>query len=346
MKKCDKTIKGLLALGKKSKTITTEQISKFLETTSFDLERLDDIYKACSEAGIRIVDDVKIVNYEEKGEKYTDSVKVYLREIGNIPILSAEDEQNLFRIVKEGDSAESTLAKKKLIESNLKLVISVAKWYTDISNVYFSDIIQEGNIGLMKAVDKFNYKLGFRFSTYATWWIRQEISRNIVNATRTIKIPAYVGVQKTKLNRIEREFLLVFGRKPTIEEMAEQMSMTLQEVKDLIQNTQDNISLYTPLGDDEDSFMLDLIADDKLNFPDKILSEITNVQLVRDALGILDEDSIRILTLRFGLTDGCSHTIDEVAKEFHITKERVRMVESRALKLIKKSFPAKSDDYF
>ena len=259
-----------------------------------------------------------------------DPVKMYLKEIGKIPLLTAEEEVMIAKRMEAGDA----LAKKELAEANLRLVVSIAKRYVG-RGMQFLDLIQEGNIGLMRAVDKFDYTKGFKFSTYATWWIRQAITRAIADQARTIRIPVHMVETINKLVRIQRQLIQDLGREPTNEEIAEEMGIDVEKVRDVRKIAQEPVSLETPIGEEEDSHLGDFIEDDTAIAPD----DAANFTMLREqldtVLGTLNDRERKVLELRFGLTDGTPRTLEEVGKEFNVTRERIRQIEAKALRKLK-----------
>ncbi|MDI9501633.1 MAG: RNA polymerase sigma factor RpoD [Tissierellia bacterium] len=259
-----------------------------------------------------------------------DPVKMYLKEIGKIPLLTAEEEVMIAKRMEAGDA----LAKKELAEANLRLVVSIAKRYVG-RGMQFLDLIQEGNMGLMRAVDKFDYTKGFKFSTYATWWIRQAITRAIADQARTIRIPVHMVETINKLVRIQRQLIQDLGREPTNEEIAEEMGIDVEKVRDVRKIAQEPVSLETPIGEEEDSHLGDFIEDDTAIAPD----DAANFTMLREqldtVLGTLNDRERKVLELRFGLTDGTPRTLEEVGKEFNVTRERIRQIEAKALRKLK-----------
>ena len=285
----------------------------------------DDIILS-EEDEVEIIDDVDVL----EGVSTEDPVRMYLKEIGNVPLLSTEEEIELAKKVEEGDEA----AKKKLTEANLRLVVSIAKKYVG-RGMPFLDLIQEGNMGLMKAVDKFDYSKGYKFSTYATWWIRQAITRAIADQARTIRIPVHMVETINKLIRVSRQLLQELGREPTPEEIAEEMNMPVDRVREILKISQEPVSLETPIGEEEDSHLGDFIQDDNVPVPsDAAAFTLLKEQLV-EVLGTLTEREQKVLRLRFGLDDGRARTLEEVGKEFNVTRERIRQIEAKALRKLR-----------
>ena len=265
-----------------------------------------------------------------KGVAVDDPVKMYLKEIGKIPLLTADEEVELAKRMEAGD----VYAKKRLAETNLRLVVSIAKRYVG-RGMNFLDLIQEGNLGLMKAVEKFDYKKGFKFSTYATWWIRQAITRAIADQARTIRIPVHMVETINKLVRIERQLLQDLGREPTNEEISKEMGIDVEKVREVRKIAQEPVSLETPIGEEEDSHLGDFIEDDTATAPDDAADFTMLKEQLNDILGTLNERERKVLELRFGLTDGTPRTLEEVGKEFDVTRERIRQIEAKALRKLK-----------
>ena len=260
-----------------------------------------------------------------------DSVRMYLREIGKIPLLSTEDEIKLAKRIEKGD----ILAKKQLAEANLRLVVSITKKYIG-RGLSLLDLIQEGNTGLMRAVEKFDYKKGFKFSTYATWWIRQAITRAIADQARTIRIPVHMIETINKLIRVERQLVQDLGREPTPEEIAQEMGMDVEKVEHIIKISQETVSLEAPVGEEEDSKLGDFIEDDKNISPEESTARQLLKDKIKEFLGDLSPREQKILKMRFGLEDGKTHTLEEVGQEFGVTRERIRQIEAKALAKLKK----------
>ena len=259
-----------------------------------------------------------------------DPVRMYLKEIGKVPLLSAEEEIELAKKMEMGDED----AKKRLAEANLRLVVSIAKRYVG-RGMLFLDLIQEGNLGLIKAVEKFDYRKGYKFSTYATWWIRQAITRAIADQARTIRIPVHMVETINKLIRVSRQLLQELGREPTPEEIAEEMNMQVDRVREILKISQEPVSLETPIGEEEDSHLGDFIQDDNVPVPaDAAAFTLLKEQLV-EVLGTLTEREQKVLRLRFGLDDGRARTLEEVGKEFNVTRERIRQIEAKALRKLR-----------
>lgn len=294
------------------------------DTTELLLDN-DDLLLSDDEE-VEIIDDADVL----EGVSTEDPVRMYLKEIGNVPLLSTDEEVELAKKVEEGDEE----AKKQLIEANLRLVVSIAKKYVG-RGMPFLDLIQEGNMGLMKAVDKFDYAKGFKFSTYATWWIRQAITRGIADTGRTIRVPVHMVETINKLIRISRQLLQELGREPTPEEIAEEMNMPVERVREILKISQEPVSLETPIGEEEDSHLGDFIQDDNVPVPaDAAAFTLLKEQLV-EVLSTLTEREQKVLRLRFGLDDGRARTLEEVGKVFNVTRERIRQIEAKALRKLR-----------
>ena len=314
-----------------------EEIMLFLENKKIDVVRVketeDDVPEeeldAIVEEGTDEVDtdlDLSIpdsVNIE-------DPVRMYLKEIGKVPLLTAEEEIDLAKRMEDGDED----AKKRLAEANLRLVVSIAKRYVG-RGMLFLDLIQEGNLGLIKAVEKFDYNKGFKFSTYATWWIRQAITRAIADQARTIRIPVHMVETINKLVRVQRQLLQELGREPTPEEVAEHMDIPVERVREIIKISQEPVSLETPIGEEEDSHLGDFIQDDNVPVPADAAAFTLLKEQLTDVLGTLTEREQKVLRLRFGLDDGRARTLEEVGKEFNVTRERIRQIEAKALRKLR-----------
>ena len=275
---------------------------------------------------VEIIDDADIL----EGVSLEDPVRMYLKEIGKVPLLSADEEIKLAKRMEEGDE----VAKKKLAEANLRLVVSIAKRYVG-RGMLFLDLIQEGNLGLIKAVEKFDYRKGYKFSTYATWWIRQAITRAIADQARTIRIPVHMVETINKLIRVSRQLLQELGREPTPEEIAKEMDMSVERVREILKISQEPVSLETPIGEEEDSHLGDFIQDDNVPVPaDAAAFTLLKEQLV-EVLSTLTDREQKVLRLRFGLDDGRARTLEEVGKEFNVTRERIRQIEAKALRKLR-----------
>ena len=315
-------------------SICSDTLCDKLEKIDIDSTQMEEIYKTLEENGIKIVDD-----YEKDKELYDqllkeismdDPVKMYLKDIGKVPLLSADDEIELARKMMDGDES----AKRELSVANLRLVVSIAKRYVG-RGMQFLDLIQEGNLGLMKAVEKFDYQKGFKFSTYATWWIRQAITRAIADQARTIRIPVHMVETINKVVRVQRLLLQQYGREPTPEEIAKEMGIPEQRVVEIQKISQDPVSLETPIGEEEDSHLGDFIEDEQALAPtDVVASNLLKEQLL-EILDTLTPREEKVLRLRYGLDDGKPRTLEEVGKEFNVTRERIRQIEAKALRKLR-----------
>ena len=356
-------LKALLDLGKKKKNVLEyQEINDFFQGITLTTEQMDLIFEYLEANGIdvlRITEDDALLESDDlpleeeevdmenidlsvpEGVSIEDPVRMYLKEIGKVPLLSAEEEIDLARRMENGDEA----AKKRLAEANLRLVVSIAKRYVG-RGMLFLDLIQEGNLGLIKAVEKFDYTKGYKFSTYATWWIRQAITRAIADQARTIRIPVHMVETINKLIRVSRQLLQELGREPTPEEIAEEMSMPVERVREILKISQEPVSLETPIGEEEDSHLGDFIQDDNVPVPaDAAAFTLLKEQLV-EVLSTLTEREQKVLRLRFGLDDGRARTLEEVGKVFNVTRERIRQIEAKALrKLRHPSRSCKLKDY-
>ncbi len=319
--------------GKKG-SITTNQLCDIMEKFDTDPAQMDFVYKSLSEAGIQIVDedarDKELFEQALADIGLDDPVKMYLKDIGRVPLLSADEEIELAKRMQENDEA----AKKRLSEANLRLVVSIAKRYVG-RGMLFLDLIQEGNLGLMKAVEKFDYEKGFKFSTYATWWIRQSITRAIADQARTIRIPVHMVETINKLTRVQRVLLQELGREPTPAEIAEKMGVDEVRVHEILKIAQDPVSLETPIGEEEDSHLGDFIEDEKTVTPS---DSVATTMLKEQLFGVLDTLTPReekVLRLRYGIDDGKPRTLEEVGKEFNVTRERIRQIEAKALRKLR-----------
>ena len=320
-----------------------EKVFETLDNAGVDIMKIDPIEDELQVDDIDIIDDEEIILTEEDeidmenidlsvpdGVSIEDPVRMYLKEIGKVPLLSAEEEIELALRMEDGDEE----AKKKLAEANLRLVVSIAKRYVG-RGMLFLDLIQEGNLGLIKAVEKFDYRKGFKFSTYATWWIRQAITRAIADQARTIRIPVHMVETINKLIRVSRQLLQELGREPTPEEIAEEMNMPVERVREILKISQEPVSLETPIGEEEDSHLGDFIPDDNIPVPaDAAAFTLLKEQLL-EVLGTLTDREQKVLRLRFGLDDGRARTLEEVGKEFNVTRERIRQIEAKALRKLR-----------
>ena len=320
-----------------------------MEAFDFDPEQMDKLYELLESNNIQVVDDFANVNLDdldfsldnpepEKVEEpaanetvsIDDPVKVYLKEIGRVPLLTPEEETALAMRIIEGDES----AKKRLSEANLRLVVSIAKRYVG-RGMQFLDLIQEGNLGLIKAVEKFDYTKGFKFSTYATWWIRQAITRAIADQARTIRIPVHMVETINKVKKVSSQLLHKNGHEPTAEEIAEELVMPVDKVREIMRVAQEPVSLETPIGEEEDSHLGDFIPDDDAPAPADAASHTLLKEQLEDVLASLTDREAKVLRLRFGLEDGRPRTLEEVGKEFDVTRERIRQIEAKALRKLR-----------
>ncbi len=344
-------IHDLVESGKIKGKLTTKEISDALEEIDFDVEQLDKLYETLEANNIELIEDFepdldinidlsevsdKNENDDDEDTSYgldaniDDPVKVYLKEIGRVPLLSTEEEISLAERMLNGDEA----AKKRLSEANLRLVVSIAKRYVG-RGMQFLDLIQEGNLGLIKAVEKFDHSKGFKFSTYATWWIRQAITRAIADQARTIRIPVHMVETITKVKKISSQLLHQNGHEPTAEEIAKELSMSVDKVREIMRISQEPVSLETPIGEEEDSHLGDFIPDDEAPAPVDATSHVLLREQLSEVLGTLTPREEMVLRLRFGLVDGRSRTLEEVGKEFNVTRERIRQIEAKALRKLR-----------
>ena len=348
----DEKVKKLLNSAKKKKNVLEyQEVSDFFADMALEEEQFEKILEVLEQNNIDVlritedddVDDEEIILTEEDevdvenidlsvpdGISIEDPVRMYLKEIGKVPLLSAEEEIELAKRMELGDQE----AKHRLSEANLRLVVSIAKRYVG-RGMLFLDLIQEGNLGLLKAVEKFDYRKGYKFSTYATWWIRQAITRAIADQARTIRIPVHMVETINKLIRVSRQLLQELGREPSPEEIAEEMNMPVDRVREILKISQEPVSLETPIGEEEDSHLGDFIQDDNVPVPsDAAAFTLLKEQLV-EVLGTLTEREQKVLRLRFGLDDGRARTLEEVGKEFNVTRERIRQIEAKALRKLR-----------
>ena len=360
----EEIVEQLLEKGRKSGVLTQSEISDALhEQTEITAEQLDDIYTTLGKLNVEIVADIDAddtdshtietdededeVSSEKKisidlsvdsGVNIDDPVRMYLKEIGRVPLLSADEEIVLAKQIEAGAQEDATYkdiqlskkAKKKLVDANLRLVVSIAKRYVG-RGMLFLDLIQEGNLGLIKAVDKFDYTKGYKFSTYATWWIRQAITRAIADQARTIRIPVHMVETINKLIRISRQLLQDKGREPLPEEIAEGMGITVERVREIQKIAQEPVSLETPIGEEDDSHLGDFIEDQDAIAPDDAASYILLQEQIEDVFTCLTDREQQVLILRFGLKDGKPRTLEEVGQHFNVTRERIRQIEGKAL---------------
>ena len=352
-------LRSLIEIGKKEGKITSKQLLNTLDAIDADEKQTEQIYDALEKAGIEIdvsdvaeiIDaaedllpsDTELLNMEEQIPEdlsamdesveeaaTTDPVRMYLKEIGKIPLLSAEEELELARKISEGDEE----AKKRMVEANLRLVVSVAKHYLG-RGMQLLDLIQEGNMGLLKAVEKFDYTKGYKFSTYATWWIRQSITRAVADQARTIRIPVHMVETINRVSRASRALVQQLGREPTLSEISTELGVSEDKIAEVMKIAQDPVSLETPVGEEDDSHLGDFISDDEATEP----AESASYNMLRQQLGevmqTLSPRECKVLRLRFGLEDGRAHTLEEVGKEFDVTRERVRQIEAKALRKLR-----------
>ena len=356
-----KKLNELLEKGKATKKIPSRQLIETLDLLDADEQTTEQMYDALEAAGVEIdVDDVleiigkvdeleptsEQLSQEEEADKVdtdaiseglalTDPVRMYLKEIGRVPLLTQEEEQALAQRIEEGDEA----AKNQMIEANLRLVVAVAKRYVG-RGMHFLDLIQEGNMGLLKAVEKFDYRKGYKFSTYATWWIRQSITRAIADQARTIRIPVHMVETINKVARASHQLVQELGREPNAVEIADYLDLPLSKVEEIMKLSQEPISLETPVGEEDDSHLGDFIQDSEVSEPMEAATANSLREQLEKALSMLTPREEKVLRLRFGFEDGKTHTLEEVGKEFNVTRERVRQIESKALRRLR--HPSKS----
>ena len=357
MGKFSEKLVELLELAKKKKNVLEyQEISDFFKDQSLEVEQMEKVLDFLEASGVDVLrisgndeelildDDADIEKMDDEeeieldkidlsvpeGVSIEDPVRMYLKEIGKVSLLTADEEIELAKRMEQGDEE----AKKRLAEANLRLVVSIAKRYVG-RGMLFLDLIQEGNLGLIKAVEKFDYRKGYKFSTYATWWIRQAITRAIADQARTIRIPVHMVETINKLIRVSRQLLQELGREPTPEEIAEEMKMPVDRVREILKISQEPVSLETPIGEEEDSHLGDFIQDDNVPVPaDAAAFTLLKEQLI-EVLGTLTEREQKVLCLRFGLDDGRARTLEEVGKEFNVTRERIRQIEAKALRKLR-----------
>lgn len=331
-------VKKLIEKGKKSGSLTYKEIMDELDDIELSPEQIEKIYEVLESMGVEIIGEIQDESHAEEeldltipeGIAIDDPVRMYLKEIGKVPLLSSEEEISLAQRIEEGDQ----WAKKKLAEANLRLVVSIAKRYVG-RGMLFLDLIQEGNLGLIKAVEKFDYRKGYKFSTYATWWIRQAITRAIADQARTIRIPVHMVETINKLIRIERQLLQELGRQPLPEEVAKIMEMPVDKVREIMKIAQEPVSLETPIGEEEDSHLGDFIPDDEAPAPAEAAAFTMLKEQLINVLDTLTPREEKVLRLRFGLDDGRARTLEEVGKEFNVTRERIRQIEAKALRKLR-----------
>ncbi|MBR4169604.1 MAG: RNA polymerase sigma factor RpoD [Lachnospiraceae bacterium] len=350
----EERLKELVDYAKKRKNFLEDQeITEWFQELAIEEEQLEKVYETLEQSGIDVLripeieeepddeediilteeDEVDVENIDisvPDGVSIEDPVRMYLKEIGKVPLLSAEEEIELAKRMEQGDEE----AKKRLSEANLRLVVSIAKRYVG-RGMLFLDLIQEGNLGLIKAVEKFDYTKGYKFSTYATWWIRQAITRAIADQARTIRIPVHMVETINKLIRVSRQLLQELGREPTPEEIAAEMNLPVERVREILKISQEPVSLETPIGEEEDSHLGDFIQDDNVPVPADAAAFTLLKEQLGEVLGTLTDREQKVLTLRFGLEDGRARTLEEVGKEFNVTRERIRQIEAKALRKLR-----------
>ena len=336
--KMDK-IKELIEKGKAKGALTYKEIMDMLEEIELDSDQIEKVYESLEALGIDVIDeeeqeeesqDEELSISVPEGVNIDDPVRMYLKEIGKVALLTAEEEVELAKRMEAGDEA----AKRKLVEANLRLVVSIAKRYVG-RGMLFLDLIQEGNLGLIKAVEKFDYEKGFKFSTYATWWIRQAITRAIADQARTIRIPVHMVEPINKLIRVSRQLLQELGREPTPEEIAKEMNIPEDKVREIMKIAQEPVSLETPIGEEEDSHLGDFIPDEEALAPSEAAAFTLLKEQLMDVLDTLTDREEKVLRLRFGLDDGRARTLEEVGKVFDVTRERIRQIEAKALRKLR-----------
>ena len=338
---------ALLEKGKKSGKLTTKEITEALEEMDFDVEQMDKLYETLETLHVEIIEDLDTsdtldfsipaedgddldASLSMDGVAIDDPVKIYLKEIGRVPLLTPEEEIDLAQRMAAGD----VHAKKRLSEANLRLVVSIAKRYVG-RGMQFLDLIQEGNLGLIKAVDKFDHTKGFKFSTYATWWIRQAITRAIADQARTIRIPVHMVETISKVKKATSQLLHENGQEPRVDEIAKKLDMPTDKVREIMRVAQEPVSLETPIGEEEDSHLGDFIPDNESPAPAEAVSQTLLKEQLASVLHTLTPREEKVLMLRFGLEDGRARTLEEVGKEFNVTRERIRQIEAKALRKLR-----------
>ena len=365
-------LKELLEKGKHTGKVTTKELYDAMEESNFDVEKVDQLYVLLERENVEVMeeaDDEGFTLTESNADQFESAlsaegvaidapVKVYLKEIGRVPLLTPEEEVNLALTIKAGSEAKEkydadpdalseeekaaclkaikkgVAARKRLSEANLRLVVSIAKRYVG-RGMQFLDLIQEGNLGLIKAVEKFDHTKGFKFSTYATWWIRQAITRAIADQARTIRIPVHMVETINKVKKVSSQLLHEQGKEPTAEEIAERLEMSVDKVREIMRVAQEPVSLETPIGEEEDSHLGDFIPDDEAPVPAEVASHTLLREQLSEVLDTLTEREEKVLRLRFGLVDGRPRTLEEVGKEFNVTRERIRQIEAKALRKLR-----------
>ena len=342
-------VNDLIEKGKKG-NLSSSDLDEAMEHMDFDMDSLEKLYEAFEDNGVSLPGDISSSEMneieseverfgggenmerilEQEGLSVDDPVRMYLKEIGKVPLLDSDREKDLAERMAQGDEE----AKTELVEANLRLVVSIAKRYVG-KGMFFLDLIQEGNLGLMKAVDKFDYTKGYKFSTYATWWIRQAITRAIADQARTIRIPVHMVETIHKVSRYQRQMLQELGREPTPAEIGEKMGMSAEKVREIMKVALDPVSLETPIGEEEDSHLGDFIPDEDTPSPDAEAAQTILREMIERELNTLTPREAHVIKLRFGLYDGRTRTLEEVGKEFDITRERIRQIESKALRKLR-----------
>ena len=345
-------IDELMEQGKANGKLTTKEITDALEKLDYDVEQIDAFYDNCAALNIEIIDDITTddsmnlmprenssedtvdLSLSTEGIAIDDPVKIYLKEIGRVPLLTAEEEILLAEQIYCADEDKSSFARQRLAEANLRLVVSIAKRYVG-RGMNFLDLIQEGNMGLIKAVEKFDHTKGFKFSTYATWWIRQAITRAIADQARTIRIPVHMVETITKVKKVSSQLLHKNGHDPSPDEIAAELDMPVERVREIMRIAQDPVSLETPIGEEEDSHLGDFIPDEDAPAPAEVASLTLLNEQINQVLSTLTEREEKVLKLRFGLEDGRSRTLEEVGQQFKVTRERIRQIEAKALRKLR-----------
>ena len=339
----DAKIEALIEMGKSKGVLTYKEVMDTLDELELDSEQIERIYDRFEALNIDVVEEMEIPDDitsdiselesdlgSTEGVAIDDPVRMYLKEIGKVPLLSAAEEIEIAKRMADGDQD----AKKQLAEANLRLVVSVAKRYVG-RGMLFLDLIQEGNLGLIKAVEKFDYRKGYKFSTYATWWIRQAITRAIADQARTIRIPVHMVETINKLIRVNRQLLQEYGREPRLDEIAREMGISEEKVREIIKVAQEPVSLETPIGEEEDSHLGDFIPDDDAPAPAEVAAFTLLKEQLMEVLDTLTPREEKVLRLRFGLDDGKARTLEEVGREFNVTRERIRQIEAKALRKLR-----------